>query len=57
MFQKLEEKLNDAAKEVTHLQEKNEETIDRIKQLDADIESERSRILDGLNSNSSSYFT
>jgi len=49
MFQKLEDKLNDAAKEVAHFQEKNEEMIDRIKQLDADIESERNRIIDSLN--------
>jgi hypothetical protein len=48
MFSKLEEKLNDSAKEVAHFQEKNEELIDRIKQLDLDIESERNRAIDSF---------
>lgn len=48
MFQKLEDKISDTSKEISHFQEKNEELIDRIKQLDVEIENERNRTLDSI---------
>jgi hypothetical protein len=46
MFQKMEDKLNDTSKEILHFIEKNDELIDRIKQLDIELEAEKNRSID-----------
>lgn len=48
MFRKVEEKLNKASSEIAQFQVKNNQLMDRLKQLDTQLEAEKKAVLEKM---------